>query len=570
MARTKEARSGERPLDVVVVEREHRSRRQTCARCPLRELLAGQEREWSTRAGPAGARASSGGPRAGRRRGHATGWTRQAAVLQGGEQRERRLGALVLRCGPARAGRRSRRRCRVVERHPGVVVAQEPAAQRSDRSQRVAGDRRTRAQQASARAATSIGCWSKPGRVPDRPAADGRHRQVVPVGLLATSQSSRSSPACRSRRRRSPRRGEQHLGQDGVGVASAGPRATARRGRLGRPRRPRVGQQPSGGTVAGLDARISAAPSAAKAMRRPGERRWRLRWPRRSAAWRATGVAGSRAAAVPSPHSARPHQSSTPAASVHRPADGPPVVETARRRLGAATNEVGAARRASTAWRRARWRRTTSTAGDVVDAVAVLAAAASRAGRARTARRRRSGGAGGRTTGTGAHHAAASAAARSRLVGEAAVALGHRGPGQSGRQRARPRRPSPGAEPRLGRAPGAAPRRSPAGPSWARAARRRRRAARRRAGSRSTTTGLPAATASISTPEVTCSRRVVGQQHDVGRPDERGAGRRRRGSGRRSCTVRPRPSARPRPRAGRGTPRRRWARTFGWVWPTTR
>ena len=358
------------------------------------------------------------------------------------------------------------------------------------------------------------------------------------------SQRSRSSPACRvaSSPSAAPRAIER-LGEDGVGVASAARPATATPGSVGpREQGPRRRRAARGRPVARARPR---APRRRRAPRRP----WRAtranagagrRRPRRARP-AARAASPRRAAAVPSAHSARPQWSSTVAASVQRPATSRRLWNRPRPSWAKSGEpQVGRrpARRPGATGRGCAGRHD-EPAGDVVEAVAVLGPRLGEQGVLEQPDRRAEVG---QVVETGAGYIRRpTSGARVQQLGAERDVLRRR-PRSTSRPGARPRGPRPPStgQSRLGEHPSQRRRdrgRVAPGHEDARAAgqqldrvRERRRHHR-----------LPATTASVRTPEVTWSRRVVGQQHDVGRRARSAAASGRRGSGRRTAPRRPRP-----------------------------
>ena len=213
----------------------------------------------------------------------------------------------------------------LVERCPGVVVAEEPADGR--------GRRRLRPPHIAASVARR-GRTRRPGPPPrsaaGRKRGGARRATSPPTGVTdrwpsLVSMSSSQPSSCRPSSRRSGiaevlAGGDEGLGEGGVGVRQAGfgpwPRGAAGRAS---DRPDGGGEQRSGGWVVGCDGEdlrraergeghrppVLAAPSGAERERLGGCADGRRR--RRA-----------RAAAVPRPHSARPQQSSTPGSSFHR------------------------------------------------------------------------------------------------------------------------------------------------------------------------------------------------------------------------------------------------------------
>ena len=124
----------------------------------------------------------------------------------------------------------------------------------------------------------------------------------------------------------------------------------------------------------GCRVRISAAPRAAKAVaRRWGDRRPALRSKCARANAAAPESRGNRAAAVPSPQSARPQQSSSDGSSIQRSSKIAPVVEAAVGCLGVGHQpQVEVGQRHELFARLLLPGQDDQTAGDVVDAIPVL------------------------------------------------------------------------------------------------------------------------------------------------------------------------------------------------------
>ena len=248
-----------------------------------------------------------------------------ARVLQRGDHGQRRFGALVLVASRRRGARRSRLRwrarraaCRRRCRRGTSATARSTAC--AHRTSPVI--RRARAH-ASASAATSIGCWSKPGRASpsDHPPA-----RASPTGDRRASRRRRASRAAAARRRgRARHRGCSPAAMSASGRAAlayvrrasghghdaAAGRATDRRGprRRAAPARPGRRVRPPGSPPRRAR-RTPSTVGTGSASGRCG------RTDRRRA--RRTAPSVARAAAVPRPHRARPQQSSTPGSSFHR------------------------------------------------------------------------------------------------------------------------------------------------------------------------------------------------------------------------------------------------------------
>ena len=132
--------------------------------------------------------------------------------------------------------------------------------------------------QASANAATSIGCWSNAGPVSPGPHPPAGTTDRCPSRICrSSSHSNRPRPSATSTGESSARaRDEQGLGQRRVRVAEPGfrPRPSGCRAQACRPRRTAAVISARASTWPGTAASTSAAPSAANAMARGcGERR---------------------------------------------------------------------------------------------------------------------------------------------------------------------------------------------------------------------------------------------------------------------------------------------------------
>ena len=218
----------------------------------------------------------------------------------------------------------------------------QPTARSTAAAQRGSPVSRKARAQASASAATSIGCWSKPGRrsPSDQPPTGVTDRW--PSARLEVEQPAEQRQAVvegrarrrGARRRRGAPRGGPRWRRSGAAPAMA----TGAAGRASDRRATADGEQRPGGGVVGRDGEhlgraergeghrpaVPAPPAGAVARSR---RRLRRR----------TAPSAARAAAVPRPQSARPQQSSTPASSVPAPVDAeavvaPPVGGSARGR----------------------------------------------------------------------------------------------------------------------------------------------------------------------------------------------------------------------------------------------
>ena len=372
-----------------------------------------------------------------------------SSVLQRGDQRERRLGALVEVGAVALRGRRSRRRVEVphrARRRRWRRGTSRRAASMPSRHACVAGDgvrpgrrRRPSPRPRSAAGRTSAAGRRRAGAADRRSATGGRRRSRGRAASAAasspssrTSGRSRSAPAAMSASGsdrvgvRQPRLGPRPAGSapgrpidvDGVGEQRAGPRRVA--GRRRAPRRRRARRTPSPAATA-TAARAPRSKYDARALAHPRPR-----------------APGARGAERPQ---LRPQQSSTP----RRPLPPPPAARRLRTvpstPWASARNRNAVAPRPTTAAvgvRLAAGR--DEQPGHVVGAVAVADARARRGRRARTCRCRRSSPRCGRRTAPGAIMRRPPSASQQRR-GELVVAAGDRGHDSSGASR-RPRRPS--------------------------------------------------------------------------------------------------------------------------------
>ena len=206
-----------------------------------------------------------------------------ARVLQGGDQREGGLGALV--------------EVGAVPGQPVVAAAGVRVPHRGRRrrwrrgtSRRTAAPRRTRpaspvpaaaVAQASASAATSIGCWSYRSRAAAPPPAGRRARPTAARRRAGCRAARSASAARRPAAAASPQEvpgGDDDLGERGVGVGQP----------LLRPRPPRVRSRAARPRAA------ASASSAARRRRCPGRRAAPRRRRARRRPWRAGPASGGR------------------------------------------------------------------------------------------------------------------------------------------------------------------------------------------------------------------------------------------------------------------------------------